>query len=482
MISIPRIKARYYSYISFSLIIICSSLYSWINIHRINHYHYLEWDLSIFGQGLWLLSNGHTPFVSIRDLNLFADHASYIFFLLTPLYAIVEDIRLLIIVQSIAIGITAWMLYKYALTLLTPWLALVVITAFLFYPALQYTWLEYFHPVVLALPFLVAVYFAIENNQIKTAIICGIFAMICKENVAVTIIALGIFALITRRTRIGLILIMMAALYIPLVLHIIIPLINPAGYQYSGRLYGDFANSIPEAILYLLNPANLWSLIVTEQNLGYIAALFLPTAFLPVGAPITLLAAAQLPMNLISSWPYAHQIHYHYATLVIPFVFLALIRTLAKLKKNANWLRIAAVCLMSCTVLGQFLYAPNWISPLDAAQTWKYAWADAKRKPDVDALIENIGPSLSVATHYRYLPHFVNRTQLYMYPNVGPKSSPPEAILIDMHVAESDKAHYETFNNLFSSYTYEFKGATSDHTMLFLLIPELTPGINQDIR
>src|SRR4029453_15559085 len=43
-------------------------------------------DLGIFDQGVWLLSRFRDPFVTIRGLPLFGDHASYILVLVAPLY------------------------------------------------------------------------------------------------------------------------------------------------------------------------------------------------------------------------------------------------------------------------------------------------------------------------------------------------------------------------------------------------------------
>jgi hypothetical protein len=41
-------------------------------------------DLGIFDQGVWLLSRFRDPFVTIRGLPLFGDHASYILVLVAP--------------------------------------------------------------------------------------------------------------------------------------------------------------------------------------------------------------------------------------------------------------------------------------------------------------------------------------------------------------------------------------------------------------
>ena len=53
---------------------------------RLRLFHLNAFDVSIFDQGVWLLSRFQEPFVTVRGLDLFADHSSYILIPLVPLY------------------------------------------------------------------------------------------------------------------------------------------------------------------------------------------------------------------------------------------------------------------------------------------------------------------------------------------------------------------------------------------------------------
>jgi len=68
-------------------------------------------DLGIFDQGVWLLSRFRDPFVTIRGLPLFGDHASYILVLVAPLYWIWADPRLLLLLQVVFLAIPAASVY-----------------------------------------------------------------------------------------------------------------------------------------------------------------------------------------------------------------------------------------------------------------------------------------------------------------------------------------------------------------------------------
>jgi predicted membrane protein DUF2079 len=68
-------------------------------------------DLGIFDQGVWLLSRIRNPFVTIRGLPLFGDHASYILLLVAPLYWVRADPRLLLLLQIVCLAIPAVSVY-----------------------------------------------------------------------------------------------------------------------------------------------------------------------------------------------------------------------------------------------------------------------------------------------------------------------------------------------------------------------------------
>jgi Predicted membrane protein (DUF2079) len=96
-------------------------------------------DLGIFDQGVWLLSRFRDPFVTIRGLPLFGDHASYILVLIAPLYWIGANPRLLLLLQVVALAIPAASVYLIGIRRLgSPLAGLSVAAAYLAFPALQW--------------------------------------------------------------------------------------------------------------------------------------------------------------------------------------------------------------------------------------------------------------------------------------------------------------------------------------------------------
>ena len=110
------------------------------SVPRHASFHTGAFDIGIFDQGVWLLSRFHDPFVTVRGLNLFADHSSFILLLVVPLYWLWDSPVVLLVTQTLAIGLAAIPLYLLARDLLgSAWLGVAVAGVFLLNPAIQWT-------------------------------------------------------------------------------------------------------------------------------------------------------------------------------------------------------------------------------------------------------------------------------------------------------------------------------------------------------
>jgi uncharacterized membrane protein len=408
-----------------------------VNHYRLAHFYPLEWDLSIFEQGLHLLSRLEAPFATVRGLHLFGDHATFVHVLLVPLEDLLGPLlgpHLLLLVQTLALAASGLLLLGIAREALPPAEARLVLAAYLLYPALQYTWLEYYEPVNLALPFLIAAYAAIRAGREGRALAWSALALLTVENVALSVAALGVYAVARKRVRLGAWLVVGSLAYVAVLMTWVFPAFAPEGYVYSDRLYGDFAPDLTGAILYLARPDHLAARLLTSENALYLAGLFAPLAFLPVLAPGTLLLGVQLPLNMVSSWRYARDIQYHYVAPVVPFVFLALVRALERAGRHR---RAALAALAAGTVAGQIFFASAWLFPRPDRHWWRGHAADVRERRDVSALLARIPPDAAVSAHYRFLPHLARRAGLYMFPDLGPRL--PDRVLLDLDPAQANE-------------------------------------------
>ena len=104
-------------------------------------------DVGLYDQGLWLLSQFEAPFVTLMGRNLFGDHASLILIFLTPIYWFFPGVETLLFLQAAVISAGAIPIYFYARRVLES-------NAFGFFfaviwivnPVVNGTNLENFHP------------------------------------------------------------------------------------------------------------------------------------------------------------------------------------------------------------------------------------------------------------------------------------------------------------------------------------------------
>ena len=414
------------------LVLVLGAVYTGVNLYRLAHFYPLEFDLAIFSQGLHKLTRFETPFVTVRGMNLFGDHATWVHLPLVPLASALGPTlgipRLLVLVQSAALGLSGLFLHRIARQRLGAPGARVVLAAYLVYPALQYTWLEYYEPVNLALPCLFAAYAAIREGRDRPALLWCLLALGTMENLAATVIALGLWAILRGQRVLGRRLVIGSLAYVAFLLGVVFPWLHPGGYVYVHRLWGE-GGTLPGAL------AGFLVRLASPENGRYLLALFVPAGLLPLLAPGTLLLAAQLPLNLIAAWPYAHEIRYHYVAPVIPFVWLAVVETLARLRHSGVGWRLAMGALVAGALAGQVAYASPWLVPRAGMDFWRGRAADRLERDAVLALLARIPPDAAVSADYRFLPHLVRREALFMFPDLGPGGA-PDVVLVDLNRPE----------------------------------------------
>ncbi|MGA1291173.1 MAG: DUF2079 domain-containing protein, partial [Ilumatobacteraceae bacterium] len=164
------------------------------------------YDFGLYDQGVWLLSQGRAPFVTLMGRNLFGDHTSFILVPLVPLYWIVESTGLLFVVQSMVLGLGALPVWKATRQLLGSLpMSCIAVVAYLLHPALTYTGLENFHPDAALAPLIAwAVYAGLTYRWAQYTCAVLLILMV-KEDTALFVVALGAWVALRRDRRIGLI-------------------------------------------------------------------------------------------------------------------------------------------------------------------------------------------------------------------------------------------------------------------------------------
>ena len=367
-------------------------------------------DVGIFDQGTWLISQGLDPFVTLRGLYLFGDHSSYVLALLAPLYLIWSDINLLVVLAAVIPAVAGYLAYRIGIAEgLKEWTAAAVAIALLLHPAMAWTTWDSFHPETLAIALIPAAYLAARRGRLLLFALAGVLLLLVKEDAALVMIPLALYVGWTweeRRTvSIGLILI--AAGITVLNFLVVLPGLSPTGELiYSGRYAFD------------IGP------LLTASRLGYLAAMLLPV-FVAVRAPLVLAIAGPITAaNLASLFSYQQEIRWHYTAYLLGVLVIATPVGMAKLVDR--WGPDVGLGLISSTrcrtvPLGILLVpvALAGLLILGPSLTFSEEWggASAERQAQVYAAFESIPDDAVVAASHTFAPHLAHRKRIYMLPN-----------------------------------------------------------------
>lgn len=424
-----------------ALIVAYAVTFSILCAIRWRYYLYTDFDLSIFAQSIDGILRG-TLFTSIRGMPWLGDHSSLILFVLAPLYAIARHPVTLLVVQSVALALGALPIHALARRELRhDGLALVCAALYLLQPAMGYANLFEFHPEMIATPLLAAAFLFVRTGSTRAALVAAGLALLCREDVALVVAMLGLYALVgprPRQPRIAVGLLLSAALSLAVTFLVLRPLFTHGETEYAGvyRQWGTSLGSVVSGILSRPDLA-LMSLVTTPGvpldsaiKHQYHLTLFLPFAFLPFLSPVTLLIALPAFAEHLLSWRGAqHTILCQYTALILPFLAVA---TVMGMKNLLGWttprgspsaaprpdaaIAVGAIALAASLFCG-FLYGPLFsngkflITPTRGRNLPTGAEVTAAHARD--RLLRTLPSRGGVVASFELLPHLTRRDSVH---------------------------------------------------------------------
>ena len=165
--------------------------------------------------------------------------------------------------------------------------------SYLLYLPVQYSALNDFHPVTLAIPFLLFAIWYADENRLLPFLIFAILAASTKEEIPLAVAGLAVwFAIRHRRWLMGAAVAGGAVLWTVVAIGLVIPHYSPSGANpFSGRYaaVGDSPRALATTIV--TDPAEIAEQMAEPRDRAYLLSLFAPYAFLSAGAPLLLLPA-----------------------------------------------------------------------------------------------------------------------------------------------------------------------------------------------
>ncbi len=293
-------------------------------------------DLGIFDQAIYLISQNQTPFSSLMQMHILGDHAAVIYYPLAWLYKIYPDVHWLFLVQAVALSLGAWPSWSLArLASLNPEQSRAIAFIYLLYPVVFNINLFDFHPEVIALPALLAAIFAASLNKILWFSAAILLILSCKAVLSLTVAAMGLWLLLCeKKQRCGAIALVFGIAWFVIASQKIIPFFSGSEVAGVGR-YSYLGKSVIEIIINLiLKPQLILGKLLSFDTFKYIFLLSLPLfwGLLPFSSKIGMRyllplipALPTLAINILSDLPFQRSLAYQYSVPIIPFLLLAVI-------------------------------------------------------------------------------------------------------------------------------------------------------------
>jgi len=370
-----------------------------------------SFDVGLYDQGIWLLSQFEAPFVTLMGRNLLGDHASLILLLVAPLYWIWPGTETLLALQSFVVAAGALPIYFFARRHLnSAALGCAFAVVWLVNPAVNGTIFENYHPdSFLGLFVPVAIVSALTKRW-RWYWVAVILSLLVKEDVVLVIVPLGAMLAIRGETRRGILTIGVAISAALLGMFVLMKNLIGVPTRNGWRIpFGGFSGFIKESFT---NPTNVIEYLTSEGRLMYWWKMFAPFALLSLLAPeVAIISVLVLVGNTVSNFWYQFHIEYHYSLVAVPALLIATIVGVGRLGVGLRRGLVVVVVVSSLWSASVWSYVPF---RLDKYPHWG---AEHPVAAAADEMYAEIPPNAKISVFHSTAPHLAHRKEIYQFPN-----------------------------------------------------------------
>lgn len=365
-------------------------------------------DLGVFDQGIWLMSRGMAPEVTINGRNLFADHLSPVAVVFVPFYRAWATPYWLFLAQGAALGATVLPLRAIARDLGTPpWVATAAVA--LGTPLAAAAMFE-FHPATLAVPFVAWTALEVRRDAIGRATIAAVLVLCCRAELAWVLVGLAFVAAPALRRR------LVALGLVGVISGFTIPALLGARGTFTVH-FGHLGAGPADA---LTHPWRILAALASADTATKLIILLLPVAgftFLKARwAAATMVAS--LPI-LLSQWPGTSLPWFHYWAPMYPLAVAGALVALAD-PDRPSWVRPQV--MLAGGVVSVLLMSP--LSPRAPDSVGLQALTEYRG--DRAAAAAEVEPGDAVVASNRVLAHLTHRREAWLFPVPYAPTEPAE--------------------------------------------------------
>jgi len=365
------------------------------------------YDLAIFDNAIYLISQGQEPIVQFRGLHILGDHAALIFYPLAVFYWLYSSVYWLFILQAIALalgGLATWQVAKQVG--LGEKESLTMAVVYWLYPLVFNVNLFDFHPEVLAVPALFWLIWSARAKHWGIFLTALVIILSTKAVLSLTVAMVGIWLIFWEKRRIlGIISLIMGIAWFIIASKGIIPAFSGEEAAAVGR-YGFLGSSVGEiALNLLLKPQVVLGALFTADNFFYLLLLIAPVIWGIWGRAWAMFIPAlpTLFLNLITDYQLQKDLIHQYSLPIIPFLLLVV---MTHWHQGSTWLKrprwIIVWAAIAFLALGKYTYF--------FGRYWQH-WEDLSALQTAVNLVQP-GDRLLTAPHIA--PHLSHRSALQL--------------------------------------------------------------------
>lgn len=319
-----------------------AAVYATLSLARLHRLGTRSWDMAIFEQAIRGYSHLGAPIVDVKGpgYNLLGDHFSPLLVVFAPFYRLYPGPSTLLVGQALLIGLSVAVLARAAMRHLGGAAGIAVAVAYALSWGIQSAVNFDFHEVCLAVPLLALAGEAyLDRRWARVALWSGLLLLV-KEDMGITVAALGLCLLVVGARRWGAGLIATGTVAFLLTVLVLVPAFNPTGtYDYWSKLGGE-GDGTPLLERLVSLPAQLVSPATKVETIMLALAV---TGLFALWSPFVLLAVPTLAWRFLGDNPYYWGTDWHYSLTLMPVLFVALVDGVVRARRSRwQWLRAYA--------------------------------------------------------------------------------------------------------------------------------------------
>ena len=322
------------------VVLLYVGLFFWLGWCKWSSLAVFSADFAQYNRAFWYTLQGKVFYEPTLGSCYLGQHFDWLLFLLVPFYWIIPSPWTLLFFQTAAIGWAGWILFRIARDVVDDeWQATTLSLVFLVYSTVATMHLDGFHGEVLALPFLMLTFQAYQRQRFVRFMVFLILTMGAQENLPLTTMMFGPYALMQQRSwKWRIIPTVTSLFYLAVVLGMVMPALR-GGKSYGATFYlAGLGNTPAEALRNCLtNPGLVVERLFRAGRLMYLLILLQSLMFVvPLCSKEIVFVLPNLFLNLLIEDQAFRTIAWHYNSTIGACLCLA---TVFGVKNLQEWLR-----------------------------------------------------------------------------------------------------------------------------------------------